>query len=353
LLYLGLTNQPYIKVEVLSHIYEKFVFITGIFKHGLSVSKAYIADVTTVQERSSYLGYFNAVTSSGFIIGPFLAGYLTDYDPSLRLTILTGATIFSLNFMFTLLFLPASRKDLELKNKPSTDPSNCLSLHESIAKYFSWDRLREGFKLFHWENLTEVILIQFLASFAMLIFRNNLPVFLEESFVLSGSRYGQIMSFSALATTVFSATCGIVSKFYQNNNSKQLVHFMMLLFVSLAAFAFTSHLSYVLILLATVSLSTSNLRICMLNLILLQGREDEKGAVVGFMTALTSIARMLTPTLVGMLQEFGSRAAGLASASLALLALLGAVWFSLTRERKEALSFLFRYLSMYVKSLFF
>ena len=236
--------------------------------------------------------------------------------------------------MFTLLFLPASRKDLELKNEP-TAKSTGPSLQESIAKYLSWNRLREGFKLFHWENLTEVILIQFLASFAMLIFRTNLPVFLEENFVLSGSRYGQMMSFSALASTVFSATCGIVSKFYQNNNSRQLVHFMVLLSVSLTAFTFSSHLSYVLILLATVSLSTSNLRICMLNLILLQGREDEKGAIVGFTTTLTSIARMLTPTMVGVLQEFGSRAAGLASVSLALLALLGSIRFSLTTGRKE------------------
>ena len=315
----------------------------GIFKHGLSISKAYIADNTSLEERAAILGYFNAVTSVGFIIGPILAGYLIDYDPSLKLTITTGAVIFSFSFVLVLLFLPSSKKDLEFEAEaPTTNIS--LFMRQTFIRYLNWNNLRESFKLFHWNNLTEVMFIQFFASFAVLLFRSNLPVFLEENFVISGSRFGQIISFSALATTVFSATCGIVSKYYKNDSVKQMVHFMLLLFVSLSSFAFISNLSYVLIFLAAVSFSTSNLRICMLNLVLQHGRDDEKGAIIGFLTSLTSVPRMLAPTVLGIAQEYGSRTAGLVSASLALVALIGAIGFSVTRaskvEEKETPEFL-------------
>ena len=37
---------------------------------------AYVADITTVQERSKAMGYVSAAISTGFIIGPELAGLL-------------------------------------------------------------------------------------------------------------------------------------------------------------------------------------------------------------------------------------------------------------------------------------
>ena len=160
-----------------------FFFPAGIFKHGLTISTAYIADITSLEERAAILGYYNAViTSAGFIIGPILAGYLNDYDPSLKLTITTGAVIFSFSFVLVLLFLPSSKKDLEFEAEaPTTNIS--LYMRQTFIRYLNWNNLRESFKCIHWNNLTEVMLIQFFASFAVLLFRSNLPIFLQKMLV--------------------------------------------------------------------------------------------------------------------------------------------------------------------------
>ena len=75
----------------------------------MSVSKAYLADIASSQERQSVLGMFNAVSSLGFIFGPLIGGYLADRDPSLQLSLLTGAGVFGLNFLVVAILVPSSR----------------------------------------------------------------------------------------------------------------------------------------------------------------------------------------------------------------------------------------------------
>ena len=52
-------------------------FPPGVFKHGLAVSKAYLADLVEVEHRQTVLGFFNACSGMGFIFGP-LIGELSD-----------------------------------------------------------------------------------------------------------------------------------------------------------------------------------------------------------------------------------------------------------------------------------
>ena len=313
-----------------------FSILTGVFKHGLTICKACIADHTSVQERPAFLGYFNAIISAGFIIGPTMAGYLIDYDPSLRLTIATGAAIYSTSFVIVLFLLPGSKNGIQLKDIAPSRSCDATNTRYNWLRYFNWSKLQNGFKLLNLKQLSDILLIRFFASLAVMLFRSNFSVYLEENFTLTGSQYGRIMSFSAMATTIFSAAAGFISSWYDSNYRRQLLHFILLLFLSLAILSFKVPLSCVLVLLLLISLSTSNLRICMLNLILLQGGEDERGAIVGFITSLTSVGRMITPTVVGVLQEYGGRTAGIAAAVLALLSLVGTISFSIRKAKTKS-----------------
>lgn len=304
------------------------ISFAGLFKHSLTICKAYLADITKLEDRPAVLGYFNAVSSVGFIFGPIIAGYLSDIDPSLKLTLITGSVIFSLNFFSVLFILPASNKDLEIRTEmlPTSTKSPTGRDLWSLRKYCSlnFSRFSESFRGFHCRELADVISIQFLTTFSMLLFRSNFPVFLEENFQISNATFGQVIAFSSVATTLASLTCGIISKYYANH-SKHLLHFMILLLISLFFLTISSNILYVFFFLLTLSLSTSNLRICMLSLLLMRGKENEKGAIVGFSNSLSSIGRMLSPIIVGVAQEFGSRFAGLISVALTALALLGTV----------------------------
>ena len=51
-----------------------------------------------------------------------------------------------------------------------------------------------------------------------------------------------------------------------------------------------------------------------------RGREEEKGAIVGLANSMSSVSRMLAPSIVGVSQEYSVEFAGYLSSVLALLA---------------------------------
>lgn len=267
------------------------------------------------------LGYYNAISSSGFIVGPLIAGYLADLDPTFQLSIIVGAATFGLNFFIVLFFLPPLKPDLlkqgqneKFKPKP-----------ESYSLLFDFDQLYNVlniFKGFHWRDMKGIIVIRFLGIMAMMVFRYNLPIFLEESFPLNNANLGMVLSYSGITAAIASATCGILSKRYAGFSNHALRGFA-LLFLSLVLISLSPTMLLVFACLFLLSLATSYLRITMLGIMLALGRADEKGAILGFSYSLTSFSRMLAPSIVGVAQEFGSMACCWFAAILALAGLVG------------------------------
>src|SRR5690606_19611642 len=52
---------------------------------------AYVADITTIQERPKAMGYISAAISTGFIIGPGVGGFIAEYG--VRLPFFAAAAI--------------------------------------------------------------------------------------------------------------------------------------------------------------------------------------------------------------------------------------------------------------------
>ena len=50
--------------------------IAGLFSCNISVGSAYISDITSLKDRTKYIGYYNAAFSLGFVIGPIVGGLL-------------------------------------------------------------------------------------------------------------------------------------------------------------------------------------------------------------------------------------------------------------------------------------
>lgn len=80
--------------------------LAGITAASFSTASAYIADVTTPENRSAAYGIYGATFGLGFILGPALGGYLGDID--LRLPFWVSAALTLLNAMYGLFFLPES-----------------------------------------------------------------------------------------------------------------------------------------------------------------------------------------------------------------------------------------------------
>lgn len=264
---------------------------------------------------------FNACSSFGFIFGPLIGGYLADRDPTLQLSLLTGAGFFGLNFLLVALLVPSSSNQLQ-KNTDDATNAESESFLQWTKREVSVRHVLESLNIFkglHWRSILDIIVVRFLMTFSVIIFRTNFTVFLEEHFQVSSTTFGQILSFNGVASALASATSGIMSRFY-SSHVKQVLHFSLLLAISIACLTLAPNVSSVFLLLIPLSLSTSNLRICMLSLMLHRGREEEKGALVGLANSMSSLSRMLAPSIVGVIQDYSVEMAGYLSAVLALLA---------------------------------
>ena len=198
--------------------------------------------MVNTQERQSVLGMFNTFSSLGFIFGPLISGYLADRDPSLRLSVLTGAGIIVTNCLLEGFLVPSDslRTQNEKVAKRSTgslEPEiNTQLLTSTLFKQVS-DLLNFfSSSTVHWRELMYVITIQFLLTLSVIIFKVNFVVFMDETFHISSTAVGQLLSFQGLTSAVGSATSGNISKLYANSG-KQVLHFTLLLAGSLACLA--------------------------------------------------------------------------------------------------------------------
>ncbi len=80
--------------------------IAGATSANVPAATAYIADVSSPEERSKRFGLIGATFGAGFVVGPALGGLLGTWD--LRLPFYAAAGLSLLNFAFGLLVLPES-----------------------------------------------------------------------------------------------------------------------------------------------------------------------------------------------------------------------------------------------------
>lgn len=94
-------------------------FLAGITGASFTVASAYIADVSTKENKAKNFGLIGAAFGLGFIIGPGIGGFFGEIDIRLPFYIAAGLTF--ANFLFGWLFVPESlapenRRKLNIKN---------------------------------------------------------------------------------------------------------------------------------------------------------------------------------------------------------------------------------------------
>jgi MFS transporter, DHA1 family, tetracycline resistance protein len=80
--------------------------VGGVTGASFSVASAYIADVTSPEQRSKSFGLLGAVFGLGFICGPMIGGLLGSYN--LRLPFFVAASLSLLNWLYGFFVLPES-----------------------------------------------------------------------------------------------------------------------------------------------------------------------------------------------------------------------------------------------------
>ena len=78
--------------------------ISGVCGASWIIANAYIADITTPQDRAKYYGMMGAAFGLGFVLGPALGGLLGEYGP--RVPFIAAAIIAGVNLVYGYFVLP-------------------------------------------------------------------------------------------------------------------------------------------------------------------------------------------------------------------------------------------------------
>nr|WP_294903076.1 TCR/Tet family MFS transporter [uncultured Lacibacter sp.] len=82
--------------------------VAGITGASFTAASAYIADISTPEDRAKNFGMIGAAFGLGFVIGPAVGGLLGDFGP--RVPFMVAAALCLLNFLYGLFVLPESLK---------------------------------------------------------------------------------------------------------------------------------------------------------------------------------------------------------------------------------------------------
>ena len=100
-------------------------FLAGITGASFTVASAYIADISTLEEKAKNFGLIGAAFGLGFIIGPGIGGYFGDIDIRLPFYVAAGLTF--ANFLFGWLVVPESL------SKENRRPMNFLKMVPGVS----------------------------------------------------------------------------------------------------------------------------------------------------------------------------------------------------------------------------
>ncbi|MBN8253221.1 MFS transporter [Priestia flexa] len=243
---------------------------------------AYVADITTMEQRAKGNSLVSAAMSLGIVIGPGIGGFLADFG--LKIPFLVSALVSLVAVLFSMMLLENS------ETEEATAARAAIQDNESMVS-----KLARSVKMPYFIPLV----ITLVMSFGLMAYESVLGLFLDK-------QYGATPQQIALMVTATGIVSVIVQLFLVDRIVRIFGEIAVLnIFIGVAALGFLLSLftgSYSLFFVTSliIFLATSILR-PVLNTLISKMAGNEQGFAMGMNNAYMSIGNVLGPTLAGVL----------------------------------------------------
>ncbi|PIR26186.1 MAG: tetracycline resistance MFS efflux pump [Deltaproteobacteria bacterium CG_4_10_14_0_2_um_filter_43_8] len=276
---------------------------SGIFGANVSTASAYIADVTTIEDRAKGMGLIGAAFGLGFLVGPAVGGMLSKWGYG---TAAFAAAIFSgLSFLFALWKLKEPQ----------------LSMEERAAH-----RRRFGFRdwiaTFTHPTTGLAIWMFFLVTSGHAIIETIFGLFLLKQFGMDAFQAGLLLALMAVVmVTVQGKGIGPLSKKF--GEVKLLVFGTSAMTAALFLASFGKSYSFFVAAILLHALGYAVTNPSLMSQVSKYSPESSKGATMGIYQSAGSLARIAGPLSAGLLFDvYGPYSPFLAACVLFFLAFL-------------------------------
>ncbi|MBP6981857.1 MFS transporter [Candidatus Gracilibacteria bacterium] len=271
--------------------------IGGLGGSGYGVVQAYIADISTSENRAKNMGMIGAMFGLGFLVGPAIGGLLGRYGGT-QSVLLACIFAIALNFLLIVFLLPEPKKHQKEMMKENTP--------------------------FRFTSLTITLLgLSFGASLAFSSVQSGMGQVTHDVFGFSADQIGYTMVVVGLVAIIYQ---GALMKYVRAYFSEiEMVRgALLVMMISLGFFAINTSpiLVYVIVGLFPLAMGTFQPGI---NSLIASKAGKEVGKVMGYNTSVTSIAGIIGPFIVGTLYHRGPMIPFVASSVFAFLMFLVSV----------------------------
>lgn len=254
--------------------------IAGVGGSSIGVAQAYIADVTTREERSKGMGLIGAAFGLGFVFGPLIGGLLSNFG-----YMITGlaAASFSLGaFMLTIFYLPESLKLAELNNSPKQ------YIRRKLIDFGAMKNVLKN------PGLAILIFLFFVLTFSFANIYGTFALLGIKVYGFTDMQNGYMFGIIGLSSAIVQGgLIGRINKVMSKKNILIIASFLIMIMLAFIPYAQTFlGLSIVSIIL---SYGTGTFQPTILSLISEVVSDAEQGITLGLNQSLASFARVLGP----------------------------------------------------------
>lgn len=263
--------------------------IAGIGGSSISVAQAYIADITTTDNRSKGMGLIGSAFGLGFVFGPLLGGLLSEFGYAV--VGYTAAGFSLLAFVLTGFLLPESLKFSE---------SSASEISFRKRKLFDFESFKHVFRK---PDLALLIILFFILTFSFANIYGTFALLGIKVYGFTDKENGIMFGIIGLTSAIVQGTMiGTMNKFL--SRKKIFIISSFLISLNLALIPFAGNFLGLALVGIFLSIGTGMFQPTILSLISEVTLESEQGITLGINQSMSAFARMLGPLWGGFAFEY-------------------------------------------------
>jgi MFS transporter, DHA1 family, multidrug resistance protein len=241
---------------------------------------AFVADITTYEERGKGMGMIGAAMSLGFMIGPGIGGFLSKIDLTFPFY-LAGSVAIMAAFL-SAIYLPNIKNSITVA-KP----------RESLVK-----QLARSVKT----NYFVFLIVVFTFSFGIANFQATLSLYLDNKFSYTPTDIAIILTVGGFAGVILQMY--VVNKLFKRYGEMKVILVNLLLAaLTMLCVIYISGFFIILVVATLFSIATTFIRPAV-NTLISKLAGDEQGFAAGMNNAYMSLGNMFGPALAGILFDW-------------------------------------------------
>ena len=283
--------------------------VGGIAGANIPTAQAYIADVTTPENRARGMGLMGAAFGLGFIFGPAIGGLLSRFSPETPMW--CAAALCFANFVAAWFLLPESR--------PASASTRSLSRMEAFRHAMTQP------------TLLLILALYFIVTMAFSAFEATFALFTEARFGFTAASIGFLFAFiGAIIALIQGVFIGRVVK--RVGERRVIPGAILGIAISIGMLTVVWSVPTLLAALGLLAMGMGFNNPSLSSLVSKLSHEDDQGGILGLASSLASLGRVVGPAWGGYLYDaYGMTTPYLGAAGLMLVAF--AVSFAGLRSR--------------------